>query len=368
VTSGTARPARALGALLLALAANALACRAGDAPAPPPDGNVVRSFFALGDTGVPQILPDLLSRQLAVAHGLESEDRRAPVDAIVLLGDNFYEEGLREERLVSQLRQNLVEPYCRFLAFGAPRSAEVEDACRVPAAERRAVPFLAVLGNHDYKSAESPGLQQETVPRFVANWRVPGALAEAFTLGEGVDLVLVDSERLVNGAGGSGPADAAPVRAALARTRGPFRIVAAHHPMAMANGQDHEPEGAEMRYREAMRRVIAESGVPVQLFLSGHVHNLQVLEMSAPAPPLHVVSGGGGRPRPVRFDTPERRFGLATTGFARIDLVRRDGADRLVASLFETAQRPLYGNPPPALRARFSVDAQGALKDEGPAR
>ena len=38
---------------------------------------------------------------------------------------------------------------------------------------------------------------------------------------------------------------------------------------------------------------IAAAGVPEQLYVSGHEHNLQVLGMEPPAPPLHVVSGGG---------------------------------------------------------------------------
>lgn len=319
----------------------------------------MRSLFALGDTGVPSLLPALVSRQRAVAMGLEAEDRRDPVDAFVLLGDNFYDEGLTERALVDQLRENLVAPYCRFLDLGGPRSPEVEDACATPRAERRAIPFLAVLGNHDYKSPGSPKLQIETVPLFVRNWRVSEELARTVALGDGVDLVLVDSERIVNGG-----EDPAPVGAALAAAPGPFRVLAAHHPMALANGQDRDPTGPEMRYREAMQRVVADSGAPVQLFLSGHVHNLQVLEMAAPSPPLHVVSGGGGRPRPVRYEPAERRFGLEATGFARVDLVRRGGEDRLVASIFRTGSRPPIARGAPALVARWSVDVAGAVRNE----
>ena len=349
--------ARALACALVALAA--AACAPGE-PAPPPAGEVVRSFFALGDTGVPSLWPALVSRQRAVAEGLAAEDRRDPVDAVVLLGDNFYDEGLTPEGLVAQLRENLVGPYCRFLVLDGPRAGEVEGACGVPRAERRAIPFLAVLGNHDYKTPESPRLQVDTVPLFARNWRVSGALAETVPLGDGVDLVLVDSERLVNGGG-----DAAAVGAALAAAPGPFRVIAAHHPMALADGQERDPAGPEMRYREALQRVLAEAGVPAQLFLAGHAHSLQVLTMAPPAPPLHVVSGAGGRPKPVRFESAERRFGLEATGFARVDLVRRDGADRLVVSLLRTGSRPFLAHAPPRLVARWSVDAAGAVRDEG---
>jgi hypothetical protein len=308
------------------------------------------------------VLPGLLSKQRAVAQGLEREDRRAPVDAVVLLGDNFYPDGLHPETLAAQVRVNVVRPYCRFLAFEAPRASEVEGACPLPAAERRAVPFLVVLGNHDYDTPASPGLQVEAVPQLVSNWRSPRALAEVVSLGEGLDLVLVDSVRIARGA------DTAPLRAALAQARGPFRVLVMHHPMALASGQERDPQGVDMRHRETMLGAVAESGVPVQLVLAGHEHNLQVLEMARPAPPLHVVSGGGSSPGEVAHQSAEQRLGLNATVFARVDLVRRDGEDRLAVSLFVTAQRPPFAHGAPRRVALYSVDAAGAVRDEGTAR
>ncbi len=345
------------------LAAAVLACHRGEGPPPPLPGDARFSFLAVGDTGAPpQFGSRLLSTQIAVARGMEAEDRRAPVNAFVLLGDNFYYKGLEESELLLRVRENVVRPYCRFLLLTAPRSNEVADACGTPPQERHPVPFHAVLGNHDYEYPESPTLQAEAVPRFVANWRLAVRPVEVIEVAPGVDLVLFDSESLVEGA------DPLPLQTALAATRGPWRILAAHHPIARGDGDEEAPLSQEKRYRDEIGKLVADTQVPVQLFLSGHVHNLQVLEEAPPAPALNVIAGAGSRPRPVRGESPHRRFALAAPGFSRIDLVTVGGEERLVASLYVTQSLPLLAWRAPTLVARFSVDLAGHVRDELPAR
>jgi hypothetical protein len=293
---------------------------------------------------------------------METEDRRAPVDAFVLLGDNFYYKGLEESELLLRVRENVVRPYCRFLALTAPRSKEVASACETPLQERRAIPFLVVLGNHDYESADSPALQGQAVPRFVANWRLAVRPVEVVALAQGVDLVLFDSESLVEGA------DPLALRTALAATPGPWRILAAHHPIAGGDGDEEGPPSQETAYRDELEKLLADVAVPVQLFLSGHVHNLQVLKEVPPAPPLQVIVGAGSRPRPVRGESAHRLFASAEPGFARVDLVTVGGEERLVASLYVTPSLPLLAWRVPTLAARFSVDLAGHVRDELTAR
>src|SRR5215472_2002649 len=122
-----------LGALLAAVAP---ACQGGEGSAPPLPGHARASLLAVGDTGTPpQFASRLTSTQIAVARGMEAEDRRAPVHALVLLGDNFYYKGLQESELLLRVRENVVRPYCRFLALTAPRSEEVASACGTPGQE-----------------------------------------------------------------------------------------------------------------------------------------------------------------------------------------------------------------------------------------
>ncbi len=327
-----------------------LGCGAPELRAP-----VALSLLALGDTGARPDDPPRVRAQLSVASALAAEDSRLPVDALLLLGDHFYDEGLREDELVARVRANLVRPYCRFLALTALRSHEVADACELAPAERHPVPLYAVLGNHDYLTPGSDKLQRESVPLFLANWRMPGPGAAVAELGHGVSLVLFDSDPVFRGAAPEGLARA------LREAAGPWRILAAHQPIAVVGTSEREA------YASFRARVVAEitaAGVPVQLYLSGHEHNLQVLAMEPPAPPLHVVSGGGSGARSLHDANPRRRAGLAAAGYARIDLVGEGEAQRLVVSLMRVPAAPLHMLGPSRLAARFSVDRAGRVREE----
>lgn len=354
------RPASARAVALAALLAIACGDTASRGSTPPPlAGETVSSFLALGDTGQPAALPALRSGQRAVARGMELEDARRRADALVLLGDNFYPDGLREASLVEQVRAYLVLPYCRFLRLDGPRSDEVASVCPGGASAARR-PVLAVLGNHDYGDPVSPGLQRDALPAFVPSFDLPPGVAALRTLGDGVDLVLVDSELLMEGA------DPTPLRDALRASAGPWRVLALHRPVALANGQQLDPTGDEMKLRETVRAAVAEAGVRVHLTLAGHTHDMQVLVEPDPMP-LHVVAGSGSTTREAKPGTASRRFVRKALGFARVDRVRTPAGERLVVTLFATPRYPaLQGtlDAPVTAVARFSVDLEGTVRDE----
>jgi hypothetical protein len=342
-----------LAALLLLSVAG---CGASAAEEPP-----LLSLLAVGDTGAPPDDPDRYGTQLAVAAAMESIDRAHPVHDLVLLGDNFYPHGLLRAELVPRLRANVVRPYCRFLWLAGPRAPEVEEACHVPATARHPVPLFAVLGNHDYFSPESPALQREALRRFLANWHMPLGAAAVYELGHGVSLVAYQSDPIFEGA------DAVPLAEALRASQGPWRILAAHHPIA-DRGRDAEAE-RHRRYREVVLEAVAAAEVPVHLVLAGHEHNLQVLAMSPPAPPLHVISGGGSEPRSLSGPDPRRKAGFEAPGFARVDLVGggpgEGSEERLVASLYGLPRFPRrLVSDRPRLLARWSVDRAGRVAAE----
>jgi len=336
-------------ALAIALAA-ALACGAPELREP-----VALSLLALGDTGARPDDPPRVSAQLAVGAALAAEDRRLPVDALVLLGDHFYDAGLREDELVARVRANLVRPYCRFLALTAPRSPEVESACELPRGERHPVPLHAVLGNHDYMTPGSDMLQRESVPLFLANWQMPEPPAAVAELGHGVSLVLFDSDPVFRGAA---PAELAP---ALRAARGPWRILVAHQPIAVVGTSERETYA---RFRALVLAEIAAAGVPVQLYLSGHEHNLQALVMQPPAPPLHIIAGGGSGGRSLHDANPQRRAGFAAAGYARIDLVGDGERERLVVTLMRIPAAALRVLGASRFAARFSVDRASRVREE----
>jgi predicted phosphodiesterase len=348
------RPAAALALALGAAAALAVPAPAQLTDAPAATGSAapaapIVSIFAVGDTGSYED-----RRDLAVAEAIAAEDRRAPAAALVLLGDNFYPHGLRHKELEARIARNVVRPWCRFAVLTAPRSAAVKDACELDEAARRpGVPIYAVLGNHDYEAPESPALQREVVPQYVANWRVPLRRAEVVELAGGVSLVLFDSTELWERNDGGDE-----LARALRSSRGPWRIVAAHHPPIWVK-RDEE----EQLYRARLARALDASRVPVHLLVAGHEHNLQLVETDAPWPPLVVVAGSGSDLKDVETVESGLRYAAKLPGFARVDLVAEGGEERLVATLFTAPEYPLLPGGPERAVA-WSVDRDGRTHPE----
>jgi hypothetical protein len=349
--------------LALALAASLASSGCGEPAGPPAgsEGEVAVSLLAVGDTGTRLGWAWLPSAQRRVGAAMEAADRERPADALLVLGDNFYPDGLEEEELVAQVATNLVRPYCRFVDLSAPRSAEVAQACHRPPGARRPIPILAVLGNHDYRSPESPTLQRKAVPDFIANWNLPKKTIAVREIGEGVSLILFQSMEAVNE-----PQVLGGLVKAIRSARGPWRILLCHHPVVPTQPLDEEGE-LEVRYVREARKRIAKAGVPVQLVVSGHHHSLQIIESSAPGPALQVVSGGGGASLHPIDPLEGQRFVASRHGFARIDLVRRAGSERLVVSLYAT-RSPWLPAGRAELAARWSVALDGTPRDEGASR
>ena len=163
------RPARAAAFLGLAGAlgvggglATAWLAPGWDAPALPE--HVRFSLLAVGDSGHLEKASPWLTPQRAVGDALAATHRARPAAKLLLLGDNFYPDGLEQGEAEARIAMNLVAPLCTFLDLSAPQGAQVEPRCDVPAARRLPIPVRAVLGNHDWRAAESPDLEQDLVP------------------------------------------------------------------------------------------------------------------------------------------------------------------------------------------------------------
>jgi hypothetical protein len=350
VSDGARRARRAWlwGGVALAVGAGAGFVVAERAPTwdavAPPSGSVW-SLLAVGDTGLPPRPVGWLTPQRAVGAAMAATDRAHPVDALALLGDNFYPIGLIEETLEEQIADNLVAPYCRFLDLSASLSPQVEAACPLPARDRRPVPVLAVLGNHDYVAPGSPKLQAEAVPEYVANWRLEAGGAWVWETDVGVSVVFWDSTP------GRMRSEVTRLGEALAESAGPWRIVVSHHPLDLSEKT------------AVLRSELARVGVPIHLWLSGHEHNLQVSEPGEPGPALQVIAGGGASARGIKYDLPGRRFFAERLGYARVDLVRPDSLrpeqEELVVSLVTTRGLPVEVWRRARLVSRWAVEPSG---------
>ena len=297
-------------------------------PPPPlvgadPPGRVRLSFFAFGDAGA---LSRMVSRsqqpQMRVGAVLEAEQRRRPADALVMLGDNFYPDGLLEKELEYRVRENVVRPYCVFLALDGPESSRVADACEPARRGERPIPFYAVLGNHDIEIPESPRLQREVVPRFVPNWHVPAQSIEVIELADSELQPGVSSDPLRRG------------RARRARRQG---VAGARAAQRAADPGAFSPvtirsrrvaSGTVDRRRRSRASTCPSICIsPVTTTISRSACRRRAARI------CRSSRDRAASARAVRHPLLGGRFALVQPGFSRVDLVGDGDAARLVVSL-----------------------------------
>lgn len=218
------------------------------AQAPPTgEGRGTVRFLAVADTGSGDANQRAVGQQMAVVH------QRRPVDLVLLGGDNIYPSG---------------------------DLALVENTFRRPYAEllRAGVPFHAVLGNHDIRTAN--GAPQLAYGPF-------GMKGRFYNLRRGpVEFFMLDT---------NGNADwqrqITWLRTVLAQSRAPWKVVMGHHPIYSSGFYGNDPQLAA-KLSSLMRRH------GVQLYINGHDHNY---ERSKPINGITylVVGGGGASLRPV---------------------------------------------------------------------
>ncbi len=240
----------------------------------PPQGRL--RFLAVADTGSGDANQRAVGQQMGLVH------QRRPVDLVVMGGDNIYPSG--DLALVESTFQR---PYRELL--------------------QAAVPFHAVLGNHDIRTAN--GVRQVAYKPF-------GMGGRFYALRRGlVDFFLLDT---------NGNADwqrqISWLRTSLAQSRAPWKVVVGHHPIYSSGFYGNDPHlGAKLT--TLMRRH------GVQLYINGHEHNY---ERSKPIDGITylVVGGGGASLRPVLASEQSAR---AASVFSFAELEASPGALRIWA-------------------------------------
>jgi hypothetical protein len=328
------------------VAGAAWACATPRLPSYEPRAPDVRlSLLALGDWGRLPKTGASPPKQLRVGQALADEDRRAPADAIVFVGDNFYPHGLEAVELEPRLRANLVGPYCHFAQLTELGAHALGDACPEPESRRHPLPLWAVLGNHDHHSGASIELESRRVPDYVANWRLLGLPVETLELPQGVSLIFYDSTALRLP---SGVSQLPLLTKALRESRGPWRILVAHHPIDF-----HEVS-------HGIEAALANAGVRAQLLLVGHIHDLRAGTLESPLPALQLISGGGGGDESNHQALPNQLWQLKSTGFARIDLVGNEPTDHLRLRVFAVSAT----DDVPVVVAAWTLSRDGAVSAE----
>ena len=254
---------------LLALLAATLPPLAAAAP-----GNL--RFLAVADTGSGNTHQQAVSDRMAELH------RRRPVNLVVLAGDNIYPDG-DLARVVSTFER----PYRELLSAG--------------------VPFHAVLGNHDIRTAN--GEPQLAYAPF-------GMKGRWYSLRRGpVELFMIDTNMNARW-----QHQMPWLRKALSSSTAPWKVVVGHHPIYSSGFYGDDP-AAIARLTPVFKRY------GVQLYINGHEHNY---ERSKPIDgTTYLVVGGGGAS--LRAVVPDEHAARALSAYSFAEISASDTELEIVA-------------------------------------
>jgi predicted phosphodiesterase len=253
-------------------------------------------FIAVGDFGTGGL------GQRAVAFGMSGKSRVDPVEFVLLLGDNFYEDG------VESVNDKQFQ-------------AKFEDMYNQPALQ---VPFYAVLGNHDYRGNPEAQVQYAGVSK---RWKMP---ARYYTFTQPVDdstdvqFFALDTNPIATGA-----AEAAEqvdwLKNELQKSPARWKIVFGHHPLYSGG---HHGEDQETRSMRAVLESVIEP--KVDLYLSGHDHDQQLIK-PANKNVYYLISGTGSQCRDVEWKK-DTIFAGTNLGFAWFRLSHHELLIEIVAA------------------------------------
>jgi tartrate-resistant acid phosphatase type 5 len=239
-----------------------------------------------------------------VAKGIARVHAAAPVDAIVLTGDNFYPCGISS---VDDARWRLARP---LMAIG--------------------VPVFPVLGNHDYCGKAVPEAQIHATGT-IAHWRFPAPQYSVRT--PMADFAFINTTPEVRGYKLVEPA----IRGAFAASHAPWRIVVGHHPVISSGYHGYFPRD-EVRHMRELIPLLREEHV--DLYIAGHDHHLELIRGAM----LHLISGAGSSPiPPVKLHAltvfPEEIRWRERIGFAIVEIT----ATTIRVRMYDAEGKPKSG-------------------------
>jgi hypothetical protein len=266
--------------------------------------------------------------QEAVANGMQKylKASGAKPEWLLLVGDNFYKPmpgGLKSERWKTGFE-------------------DMYPASVFPG------PCPAVLGNHDYhdnKGGEQ--VQLAYAKQGGTRWTMP-AKWYRMELGKLVTFLFIDTNLRSISGGTITAKDGTKIernsltadeeaaqwtwlKDELAKPRAPFTVVVGHHPV-YSNGQ----HGDSKELVKTLAPMLQQAGV--HLYLCGHDHDLQHLELEG-LKTSYVLSGGGGaRVRDLTNKDRKMPFGTAVYGFSHLEV----NAERIIVRHMDANAKQIH--------------------------
>ena len=250
----------------------------------PAEDKTELSFFALGDQGTGNL------RQWQVAAAMDQQASNQSVDGVFFMGDSFYRYGV-ESSTDWQWRYKFEHVYEGNLAT---------------------TPFYATLGNHDYFGDELALIEYDLEDQGSGRWQMPSR-DYVRVFGQSGQQRLLKVVFIDSGFWLRSPEDTTSQLEKLLSNSvdTQWTVVVTHTPLISANSSDVPPNG-----RALWQPILAAH--EVDLVLSGHDHNMQLIE--DPAWPLWAIVGVGGKSRqPIETpDLPGLLYSGPGPGFSRL--------------------------------------------------
>jgi tartrate-resistant acid phosphatase type 5 len=287
-------------------------------------------FIVTGDAG---------STHSQLREGMLAVMKQTPIDAILLVGDNFYPCGVTstDDPQWTKITQH----------FGPTN-----------------LPIYAVLGNHDYGDQQErgqtdywtcghPDPQAEVAAtEKIAKWNMP---ARNYTLHSPLaDFVMIDTQPVALNfpktyAGSLGAdGEKAWIATALDGTHAHWRIVVGHHTMFSSGMHGRTNNATQTRVRELLPLFRDNQ---VDLYICGHDHDMELLgglQRGPKSDPLFLVSGAGSgtgeiRPRHANLKEPPTIYPplpiTQVLGFAVLEI----DATHLTVTFFDQKGKQIGG-------------------------
>ena len=246
-------------------------------------------------------------RQVAKAMAQYAKDRKQPLTAVVLCGDNFY---------------------FKLTGPSDPRFKTLFENMYDPAAMN--VPFYACLGNHDY-DGNNMELEMGYARRHPnSRFRLPAPwyridLPAGHPL---LTLIMLDSNK-DNMTDMQWAKQIEWLKTQLEGKRAVWTICCAHHPM-FSNGFFWGNGILQNDWGKLFEKY------HVDFYLSGHEHNLQHLEIPGWTESFVIAGGGGAHSHPLLRG--DRGFSRQNFGFVNFQL----RADQATVRFIGTDDKPLH--------------------------
>ncbi len=256
-------------------------------------------FLAIGDAGSGTAMQKSVAE--AMAKYAQQTQSGSPLNFVLVLGDNFYPEGIA----------TVLDPQWK------TKFEDMYDAKRLP------VPFIAVLGNHDWKT-DSPDAEiaySRANPK--SRWQMDGHFYKrSFSIDTVqadffmIDSALWDGDSHIEKYSDKkmGDKQLTWLREQLSASTARWKFVVAHHPIFSNGGHGHDANILAMR----KKLLPVFNQYKVDAYITGHDHDLQRNE-PAGSQTLFLISGAAGKLRAQKYKD-YGPFYRSTLGFLSIEL------------------------------------------------